>query len=58
MRGREYQLILQKLKELKEQRGGGGGGGDDGRVLFAAIPATVNTNCLSSLPFSRLRLLS
>lgn len=57
MRGREHQLILQKLKELKEQRGGGGGG-DDGRVLFAAIPATVNTNCLSSLPFSRLRLLS
>lgn len=57
MGGREYQLILQKLKELKEQRGGGGGG-DDGRVLFAAIPATVNTNCLSSLPFSRLRLLS
>lgn len=54
MRGREHQLILQKLTELKKRRGGG----DAGRVLFAAIPATVNTNCLSSLPFSCLSLLS
>ncbi|XP_056915309.1 exocyst complex component 3-like protein 4 isoform X1 [Takifugu flavidus] len=54
VRGREYQLILQKLTELKKQRGSS----NTRRVLFATIPATVNTDCLSNLPFSCLSLLS
>lgn len=55
MRGREYQLILQKLTELKKQQGSSD---NTTRVLFATIPATVNTDCLSNLPFSCFSLLS
>ncbi|XP_073339797.1 exocyst complex component 3-like protein 4 [Pagrus major] len=50
LRGREHQLILQRLSELKKKLGDGGG--DRSRVLFGDMQVTVNTDCLSNLPFS------
>ncbi|XP_031729059.1 exocyst complex component 3-like protein 4 isoform X3 [Anarrhichthys ocellatus] len=55
LRGREHQLILQRHTELKEKLGGGGG--DRSRVLFGDMHVTVNTDCLSNLPFSCLSFL-
>ncbi|XP_056283283.1 exocyst complex component 3-like protein 4 isoform X2 [Pseudoliparis swirei] len=49
---RERQLILQRYEELKEKVGMAG---DLSRVLFADMPVTVTTGCLSSLPASCLR---
>uniref|UniRef100_UPI003AAF94E1 exocyst complex component 3-like protein 4 n=1 Tax=Centroberyx gerrardi TaxID=166262 RepID=UPI003AAF94E1 len=51
VRGRERQLILQRLAEAKRNLGAGRVQGDD-RVLFADMQVTVNTDCLSDLPFS------
>lgn len=48
-RGREHQLILRRLTELKRTLGVRG---DKSRILFTDIPVTVNTDCLSNLPFS------
>ncbi|KAF1374412.1 hypothetical protein PFLUV_G00228830 [Perca fluviatilis] len=48
LRGREHQLILQRLMELKKKLGSG----DKNRVLFSDMQVTVNTDCLSNLPFS------
>lgn len=53
LRGREYQLILQKLTDVKKTPGSG----DKSRALFTDIPVTVNTDCLSKLPFSCFSLL-
>ncbi|XP_074517111.1 exocyst complex component 3-like protein 4 isoform X1 [Sebastes fasciatus] len=50
VRGREHQLILQRLTELKKKLGNAGG--DKSRVLFGDMQVTVNTDCLSNLPFS------
>ncbi|XP_059209239.1 exocyst complex component 3-like protein 4 [Centropristis striata] len=55
MRGREHQLILQRLTELKKNLGSVGG--DNSRVLFGDMQVTVNTDCLSNLPFSCLSFL-
>lgn len=47
--GREHQLILQKLAELKKQQDSGG---DTRQMLFTNMPTTVNTNlpsCFSLL---------
>lgn len=55
LRGREHHLILQKLTELKAKLGSSG---DKSRILFEGIPVTVNTDCLSNLPFSCFNLLS
>ncbi|XP_040916222.1 exocyst complex component 3-like protein 4 isoform X2 [Toxotes jaculatrix] len=54
-RGREHQLILQRFTELKKKQGDTGG--DKSHVLFGDMQVTVNTNCLSSLPFSCLSFL-
>ncbi|XP_023268712.1 exocyst complex component 3-like protein 4 [Seriola lalandi dorsalis] len=51
VRGREYQLILQRFTELKKKLSGGSGG-DRSRVFFGDMQVTINTNCLSNLPFS------
>ncbi|XP_045919063.1 exocyst complex component 3-like protein 4 isoform X2 [Micropterus dolomieu] len=48
--GREHQLILQRLTELKKKLGGNAG--DKSRVLFGDMQVTVNTDCLSNLAFS------
>ncbi|KAM6917573.1 exocyst complex component 3-like protein 4 isoform 1-T2 [Lycodopsis pacificus] len=56
LRGREHQLILQRHTELRKKLGGGGGG-DRSRVLFGDMQVTVNTDCLSNLPFSCLSFL-
>ncbi|XP_041810453.1 exocyst complex component 3-like protein 4 [Chelmon rostratus] len=50
LRGREHQLILQRLTELKKKQGGGGG--NKSQVLFGDMQVAVNTDCLSNLPFS------
>ncbi|GLD47614.1 exocyst complex component 3-like protein 4 [Lates japonicus] len=56
MRGREHQQILQRFTELKKKLGSANGG-DRSRVLFGDMQVTVNTNCLSNLPFSCFNLL-
>ncbi|KAM6968664.1 exocyst complex component 3-like protein 4 [Tautogolabrus adspersus] len=50
VRGREHQLILQRLSELK--RKAGSGVCDKSRPLFSDMEFTVNTDCFSNLPFS------
>ncbi|XP_034051401.1 exocyst complex component 3-like protein 4 [Thalassophryne amazonica] len=50
-RGREHQLILRKLTELKKSQSNSDGS-DRSRVLFGDMQANVNTNCLSKLPLS------
>ncbi|XP_022057956.2 exocyst complex component 3-like protein 4 [Acanthochromis polyacanthus] len=50
MRGREHQQILQKLSALKKELNTSGD--DRNQVLFGDIQVTVNTDCLSNLPFS------
>ncbi|XP_074548198.1 exocyst complex component 3-like protein 4 [Halichoeres trimaculatus] len=55
MRGREHQLTLQKLSELKKKQGGAVC--DRNQVLFSDMQVTVNTDCLSNLPFSCLSFL-
>lgn len=55
LRGREHQLILQRLTELKKKLGNAGG--DKSRVLFGDMQVTVNTDCLSNLRFSCLSFL-
>lgn len=56
LRGREHQQILQRLSELKKKLGDGDAG-DRSRVLFGDMQVTVNTDCLSNLPFSCLSFL-
>ncbi|XP_076605078.1 exocyst complex component 3-like protein 4 isoform X2 [Chaetodon auriga] len=53
LRGRERQLILRTLTDLRKKLGVTGG--DKSRVLFGDMQVTVNTDCLSNLPFSCLR---
>ncbi|KAA8589314.1 hypothetical protein FQN60_012679 [Etheostoma spectabile] len=55
LRGREHQLILQRLTELKNKLGSVGV--DKNRVLFGDMQVTVNTDCFSNLPFSCLNFL-
>ncbi|XP_060938530.1 exocyst complex component 3-like protein 4 [Limanda limanda] len=55
MRGREHQLILQRFTELKKKLGNASG--DKTQVLFGDMQVTVNTDCLSNLPFSCLSFL-
>lgn len=45
-RGREFQLTLRRLAEVKKTLGSGG---DQSRLLFTDMPVTVNTGCLASL---------
>lgn len=52
LRGREHQLILQRLSELKKNQAG-----DKRRLLFDDMQVTVNNDCLSNLPFSCLSFL-
>ncbi|XP_068194938.1 exocyst complex component 3-like protein 4 [Antennarius striatus] len=54
LRGREHQLILQRLSELKKKTGGAA---DNSNILFGAMQVAVNTECLSNLPFSCLSFL-
>nr|XP_046269153.1 exocyst complex component 3-like protein 4 [Scatophagus argus] len=54
LRGRKHRLILQRLSELKRSSGNGG---NRGQVLFGDMQVAVNTDCLSSLPFSCLSFL-
>uniref|UniRef100_UPI0037E9288A exocyst complex component 3-like protein 4 isoform X2 n=1 Tax=Semicossyphus pulcher TaxID=241346 RepID=UPI0037E9288A len=54
-RGREHQLILQRLSELKKKAGSAVR--DKSQVLFSDMQVTVNTDCLSNLPFSCLSFL-
>ncbi|XP_019133379.2 exocyst complex component 3-like protein 4 [Larimichthys crocea] len=56
LRGREHQLILQKLTQLKKELGSAAG--NKSQVLFGDMQVTVNTDCLSSLPFSCLNFCS
>ncbi|XP_071353706.1 exocyst complex component 3-like protein 4 [Trachinotus anak] len=51
MRGREHHLILQRFKEVKKNLSSSSGG-DKTKVLFGDMEVTVNTDCLSNLPFS------
>ncbi|XP_068456290.1 exocyst complex component 3-like protein 4 [Clinocottus analis] len=46
LRGRERRLILQRHAELRKKVGVAG---DRSRVLFADMPVTANTDCLSDL---------
>ncbi|XP_041668894.1 exocyst complex component 3-like protein 4 isoform X2 [Cheilinus undulatus] len=55
MRGREHQLILQRFSELKKKVDSPACNKD--RVLFSDMQVTVNTDCLSNLPFSCLNFL-
>ncbi|KAM3594865.1 uncharacterized protein V6R79_015139 [Siganus canaliculatus] len=48
LRGREHQLILQKLAELKKKLGDG----NRSQVLFSDMQVTVSTDCLPNLPYS------
>ncbi|XP_035529188.1 exocyst complex component 3-like protein 4 [Morone saxatilis] len=48
LRGREHQLIMRRLTELRKNAGGG----DKSQDLFGNMQVTVNTDCLSNLPFS------
>ncbi|XP_034531588.1 exocyst complex component 3-like protein 4 [Notolabrus celidotus] len=50
VRGREHQLILQKLSELKKKRGNAVC--DRSQVLFSDMQVPVHTDCLSNLLFS------
>ncbi|XP_026195861.1 exocyst complex component 3-like protein 4 isoform X2 [Anabas testudineus] len=54
-RGREHQLILQRFTELKKNVNSESM--DRSRVLFKDMQVNVNTDCLSSLPFSCFRVL-
>ncbi|KAE8290328.1 hypothetical protein D5F01_LYC12050 [Larimichthys crocea] len=56
LRGREHQLILQKLTQLKKELGSAAG--NKSQVLFGDMQVTVNTDFLSSLPFSCLNFCS
>ncbi|XP_036429448.1 exocyst complex component 3-like protein 4 [Colossoma macropomum] len=49
IRGRERQVILQKLTELKRLPRNAG---DMQHALFAEIQPAVNTDCLANMPFS------
>ncbi|XP_070698445.1 exocyst complex component 3-like protein 4 [Pempheris klunzingeri] len=55
LRGREHQLILRRLAELKRKQGSADG--HKSRVLFGDMQVTVNTDCLSNLPLSCLSFL-
>ncbi|XP_042244643.1 exocyst complex component 3-like protein 4 [Thunnus maccoyii] len=55
VRGREHQLILQRLTELKKKQGSAAG--DKSQALFSDMQVTVNTDCLSNLPFPCLNFL-
>eukprot|EP00064_Thunnus_orientalis_P012164 superscaffoldBa00001830_g12198 len=55
VRGREHQLILQRLTELKRKQGSAAG--DKSQALFSDMQVTVNTDCLSNLPFPCLNFL-
>lgn len=48
-RGRERQLILQKLSELRKQESRSL---SNSRVLFGDMQVAADTDCLSDLPFS------
>ncbi|XP_044023008.1 exocyst complex component 3-like protein 4 [Siniperca chuatsi] len=48
--GREHQLILQRLMELKKKLGSTYG--DKNRVLFDDMQVTVNRDCLSNMTFA------
>ncbi|KAM9433523.1 exocyst complex component 3-like protein 4 [Salvelinus alpinus] len=51
MRGRERQVILQRLTELKRELGTAGNIGDNRRALFSDMQVTVtNTDCLADIP--------
>ncbi|XP_030574334.1 exocyst complex component 3-like protein 4 [Archocentrus centrarchus] len=50
MRGHEHQLILQRLTILKKEMNTSSS--DRNRDLFSKMQVTVNSNCLSNLPFS------
>ncbi|XP_045572795.1 exocyst complex component 3-like protein 4 isoform X3 [Salmo salar] len=50
MRGRERQVILQRLTELKRELGTAGNIGDNRRALFSDMQVT-NTDCLADMPF-------
>ncbi|CAJ1074580.1 exocyst complex component 3-like protein 4 isoform X1 [Xyrichtys novacula] len=54
-RGREYQLILRRLSELKKKQGNDVC--DRNHVLFSGMQVAVNTDCFSNLPFSCLNFL-
>ncbi|KAM6912825.1 exocyst complex component 3-like protein 4 [Xenentodon cancila] len=54
LRGRERQLILQRLTELKKREVGSEGSGG---LLFRDMQVTDDTDCLSNLPFSCLSFL-
>ncbi|KAG7466291.1 hypothetical protein MATL_G00163250 [Megalops atlanticus] len=47
VRGRERQLILRRLGELKQSAGGSG---DMSRALFSDMQVTINTDCLARVP--------
>ncbi|XP_028995836.1 exocyst complex component 3-like protein 4 isoform X2 [Betta splendens] len=53
VRGREHHAIMQRFTELKKKQGSESI--DKSRVLFQDMDVTVNTDCLSNLPFSCLR---
>ncbi|XP_036398952.1 exocyst complex component 3-like protein 4 [Megalops cyprinoides] len=48
VRGRERQLILRRVRELKQSAGDSG---DVSRALFSDMQVTVNTDCLARVPF-------
>ncbi|XP_029972565.1 exocyst complex component 3-like protein 4 [Salarias fasciatus] len=52
LRGREHQLIVQRLAALKKDAAGAAAGDSsaESRVLFGDMHVTVNSDCLSSLP--------
>ncbi|XP_029901166.1 exocyst complex component 3-like protein 4 [Myripristis murdjan] len=54
LRGRERQLILQRLTQLKRELGTRA---DQSRALFGNMEVAVNTDCLADLPFSCLSFL-
>ncbi|XP_053192014.1 exocyst complex component 3-like protein 4 [Scomber japonicus] len=51
LRGSEHRLILQRLAQLKKKNPDVAAG-DKKQVLFNDMQVTVNTDCLSNLPFS------
>ncbi|KAG9336588.1 hypothetical protein JZ751_002935 [Albula glossodonta] len=55
VRGRERQLILRRLTELKRSVGDSG---DKSQALFSDIQVTINTDCLANVPLLCLPLFS
>ncbi|XP_062378521.1 exocyst complex component 3-like protein 4 isoform X2 [Sardina pilchardus] len=51
-RGRERQLILQRVAELKQDVRSAGNAETHERVLFSGIPAAAHTHCLTHTPLS------